>query len=188
MLDHRPDPSDADLRRLCDGDEQAFRALVEAHEAVVLGLCQSLGLRGADIDEAAAEVFIDVYRALPRFEGRSQLGTWIYRIAFRNIRRYRHRSRRREQVERAADSTGAKFYGSDPAILAQTDELDTRLWQAVSQLEPRQSAAVELYYRWEMTIQEIADVLTCPGGTVKTLLFRARERLRDVLVREGMMP
>src|SRR5580698_3975558 len=82
-----------DLAALRRGDPRAFAGLVEQHQPVVLGLCQAMGLRGADRDDAAAEVFAAVFRSIARFEGRSALGTWIYRIAFRVIPKVRKRYR-----------------------------------------------------------------------------------------------
>jgi len=66
---------DCNLEELRQQDSDAFAALVEGHQAVVLGLCRSMGLRGADIEDAAADVFANVFRSLPTFDGRAKLGT-----------------------------------------------------------------------------------------------------------------
>jgi RNA polymerase sigma-70 factor (ECF subfamily) len=163
-------------------DSGAFRQLVERHQATVLGLCQAMGLRGADCDDAAAEVFANVFRALPRFEGRSALGTWVYRIACRTIPKVRGRSRKHksaslpeEQIDRAQAS---------PLEHSQATEANEKIWAAVAQLPEREAMAVEMFYRHQWPIEQIASALECPQGTVKTLLFRARQKLKESLARQ----
>jgi RNA polymerase sigma-70 factor (ECF subfamily) len=185
MPDPAPASPEANLRRLQRRDGAAFAALVEAWQPAILGWCQSLGLRGADIDAAAAEVFWQVYQGLPGFDGRSKIGTWIHRIAWRTIGRVRQQARARAPLELADEPTADH---QEPGGLLELREQQERLWAAVTRLEPRQAAAVDLYYRQQMPLEEVAAALECPVGTVKTLLFRARERLKPVLQREGIAP
>ena len=70
-----------------------------------------------------------------------------------------------------------------PLDQAAASEEEQLIWTAVAQLEPRQAMAVELHYRRGFAVEEIAAVMECPEGTIKTLLFRARERLRQRLAR-----
>ena len=80
---------------------------------------------------------------------------------------------------------GRDGYPSAEATLMQK-ETHARVWQAVAALEPRPAMAVELYYRRQMPVHEVAAVLGCPAGTVKTLLHRAREALRPALRSEAL--
>jgi RNA polymerase sigma-70 factor (ECF subfamily) len=169
-----------DVSALRRGDAAAFACLVRAHQRLVMGLCQARGLFGADADDAAAEVFAAVYRALPRFEGRSALSTWVYRIACRVIVKARRRLRS------AACSSGTGEPWADPQTRspmqsASDEERDRLVWLAVARLEPRQAMAVELFYRREWSVQQVAEALACPENTVKTLLFRGRARLKEML-------
>ncbi len=157
----------------------AFEMMVRRHEPVVLGLCQSMGLRGPDIDDAAAEVFANVFRALPNFEGRSALGTWVYRIACRTIPKARARARKGRGEELPAEQIDTG--GLSPAEESESAELYAHLWHEVEKLDDREAMAIELYYRREMSVEDVASALECPTGTVKTLLFRARQKLRERL-------
>jgi RNA polymerase sigma-70 factor (ECF subfamily) len=168
-----------DLQRLRSGDREAFGHLVERYQALVLSLGQSLGLAGADLDDAAAEVFAAVYRALAGFRGAAALETWIYRIAIRTLTRARQRHRR-DRVEPLADDP-IDSSQAPPSWRLETAEEYRRIWDAVAGLESRQAAAIELYYRHSWPLRHIAEALGCPEGTVKTLLFRAREQLRHKL-------
>ncbi len=145
-----------------------------------MGICQSLGLSAADRDDAAAETFAAAYMALERFRGESELTTWLYRIAYRTAMKVRRRY---------ADSPGpAENLARHPAasekpadLAAQQREDFAAVWHAVARLDPEQAAAVELFYRRGMSVDEVAAVMEKPAGTVKTLLFRARDRLRTLL-------
>ena len=163
-------------------DPVAFAALVDRHQAVVLGLCQSMGLRGADIDDAAAEVFASVFRALPGFQARSAVGTWVYRIACRTIAKVRARNRRSAGAELPVEQLDANQ--PSPLENSETAEMHGRLWDAVAELDEREAMAIEMYYRRDWPVEQISDALQCPQGTVKTLLFRAREKLRGKLTRQ----
>ncbi len=167
-------------------DDESFAQIVKDHQRVVLGLGQSMGLRGADLDDAAAEVFANVYRALPGFQGRSALGTWIYQIAFRTLRKFRARASRHRTSEMTIEPADV---GQRPPEQASIDgESKQRIWKAVAALEPRQAMAVELCYRRGWGLEQIAETMSCPVGTVKTLLFRARDHLRRSLAKEVEAP
>jgi len=171
-----------DLDRLRRQEPAAFAELVKHHQPILLGLGQSLGLRGADLDDAAAEAFAAVYRALPRFEGKSELGTWIYSIGYRVMLKARTRVRKLAMPELPAIDPTDPSQSAEDKIEA--DETAEALWAAVATLEPRQAATIEFFYRRQWPIDQIARVLECPEGTVKTLLFRARERLHTILSRQ----
>jgi RNA polymerase sigma-70 factor (ECF subfamily) len=167
-------------------DPAPFAALVAEHQRAVMGLGQSLGLSGADLDDAAAEAFAAVYSALPSFKGEAALSTWIYRIAYRVIVKARARRRRHRTAELVIDPP---LTGGNPADLAADADAAAAVWAAVAALpDPRQAAAVELHYRRGWPIERVADVMACPVGTVKTLLFRARQRLKVVLVEREVYP
>jgi RNA polymerase sigma-70 factor (ECF subfamily) len=155
----------------------AFTRFVKRHQRIVLGLCQTLGFSDADGADAAAEVFAAAYFALPGFRGESELSTWLYRIACRTIRKIRRRYPPRPALPDAVVDPAAL----PPDSAAETRELHERLWAAVARLDPDQAAAVELFYRRGLLVAEVATVLEKPVGTIKTLLFRAREQLRQGL-------
>jgi RNA polymerase sigma-70 factor (ECF subfamily) len=171
-----------DLDALRRGNPRAFARMVELHQPVVLGLCQAMGLRGADRDDAAAEVFAAVFRSIPRFEGRSALGTWIYRIACRVIPKVRKRYRAGSGQQ--PDDSRPDVNQATPFEESSRNEINERVWIAVESLDDRSAMVVEMYYRRGMSVENIGEALDCPAGTVKTLLFRARVRLKELLSRQ----
>ncbi|MCY4387286.1 MAG: RNA polymerase sigma factor [Desulfurellaceae bacterium] len=133
-------------------------------------------------DEAAAEdvtqeAFVRAYQALGRFRGEASLETWFYRILVRQAHNYRRwRAVRtlwqRESVEEPIDPTSA--VQSDPG-------LRRRIAQALDQLSRRQREAFVLVYLEGFTVQECADFLGSPSGTVKSHLHRALVKMRTEL-------
>jgi len=172
-----------DLGRLRRQDVDEFTRFVHAHEQFVMGLCQTLGLAPADCDDAAAETFALAFKALPGFRADSQLSTWLYRIAYRTAlkvrRRYPKTASTSELAEQVADP---KAQGNQaPSQAVENQETAAVIWRAVGTLDAEQAVAVELFYRRGIAVDEIAEVMGKPVGTIKTLLFRARERLRHLL-------
>lgn len=166
-----------------------FADLLRQYERRVTGLCQAMGLAGADIDQAAADVFSQVYESFDSFDRRSAIGTWIYTIAFRTILRYRQKLRRRPT--QSLDHEGAAI-PADTGI-AHPQELEQRerneiIWHAVSRLPPEQALAVQMHYRDGLSMNDLAVVMGRPVGTVKTILLRARHRLSDMLIARGIEP
>ena len=131
--------NELDLARLRGQDAEEFTRFVRLHERLVLGLCQTLGLKAADADDAAAETFAVAYRALPGFRADSQLSTWLYRIAYRTAIKVRRRyppPPNVESPERADPHAGA------PSDAAEKEDTAAAVWHAVALLDPDQAVAV----------------------------------------------
>jgi RNA polymerase sigma-70 factor (ECF subfamily) len=117
------------------------------------------------------------------------LGTWVYRIAYRVIVKARTKRRRHATVALPDEPSATPAANeSGPVERAERTETAEAIWAAVEALDERSATAVELYYRREWPLEKIADVLECPIGTVKTLLYRARERLRTLLSSQEVVP
>ena len=167
-----------DITSLRAGDAEAFAELVRLFQDRIFGLCQSVGLRGADIDQAAADIFSAVYLALPGFDGRCALGTWIYQIAFRTALRQRKRDARHTHGHLTETLAAADV--SDPVEEADTSE---NIWRCVAALGSQTAMIVKLYYQDDLPLPEIAEITGHPVGTIKTILFRARRELSESLAR-----
>lgn len=184
-----------DLVALCrQGDPAAFARLVAVHESMVFNLAARLLGDGEDARDVAQEVFLQVYRTLGRFEGRSSLKTWIYRIVVNqchNRRRFWHRrGRDREEVldERLAAPDwpgGAGGWATSPYEQARCRERARRVQQALLGLRFEQRSVVVLREIEGLSCEEVAAALGIPEGTVKSRLSRAREALREKLL--GLM-
>ena len=160
---------------------EAFERLVPAYRRRVFGLAYSLLRDRGAADDVAQEVFVKLWQALPRYDGRAQLSTWIYAIT-RNTAVSAMRKRRRSLslsdpvVEQEVESRGA-LPAADPA--------DDGLWREVASLPDKQRQAVTLYYQEERPVEEVAAMMGLPVNTVKTHLHRARARLATALGAAG---
>jgi RNA polymerase sigma-70 factor (ECF subfamily) len=104
----------------------------------------------------------------------------VYRIAYRVIIKVRTKRRRHATAE-LPDEHPPESSDAGPAEKAEQAESAAAVWAAVESLDDRSATVMELYYRRELPLERIAEVLECPAGTVKTLLHRARQRVREIL-------
>jgi RNA polymerase sigma-70 factor (ECF subfamily) len=155
---------------------EAFDRLVPAYRRRVFGLAYSLLCDRGAAEDLAQEVFVKLWQALPKYDGRAQLSTWIYAIT-RNAAISALRSRRRNVSI------------SDPAVLGEVEAVaaapaaqdDPALWRLVAALPEKQRQAVILYYQDERPVEEVARMMGLPVNTVKTHLHRARASLAAAL-------
>jgi RNA polymerase sigma-70 factor (ECF subfamily) len=177
------------VARCREGDAAAFARIVALHESMVFSLAGRLLGSAEEARDVAQEVFLQVYRRLGRFEGRSSLKTWIYRIVVNqchNRRRFWHRhGRDKEEVldERfAAPATHRDAWQASPYELARSRERARRVQAALLQLTFEQRSVIVLREVEGLSCEEVAAALGIPDGTVKSRLSRAREALRQRLV------
>lgn len=190
-LEGVPEAEDALLALCRQGDARAFARLVSSHEAMVFGLaCRLLG----DLEEArdvAQDVFLQVFRALDRFEGRSRLKTWIYRITVNQCRNRRRWWRRRTwqrscPIETMTSADEARLAaGRDendgPFAGVERRERAARVHAALRRLSFDHRAVLLLRENDGLSCEEIAATLQIACGTVKSRLARAREAFRVAL-------
>jgi RNA polymerase sigma-70 factor (ECF subfamily) len=169
------------------GDAQAFARLVSLHEGMVYGLAARMLGDPEEARDLAQEVFLQVYRKLSHFEGRSSLKTWIYRIVVnqcRNRRRWWRRRRRERSVgldELSAKDEARLGPGDSPFEDVARRERARRVQDALLRLSFDHRAVLLLREVEGLSGEEIAASLGLSEGTVKSRLARAREALRRLL-------
>jgi len=193
-------PADAesgDVARARGGDAQAFEALVRRREAEVHRLCvRMLGDREEAL-EATQDVFLRVFRGLPRFRGEASFRTWVIGIAI-NVCRSRLGSRKWRERRAAAslqredpeggerDELLVRDPAPSPEERAYGRQLGVALNSALAQLHPEHREILLLREMEQLEYEELASVIGCAVGTVKSRLARARSALRRAL--EGIWP
>jgi RNA polymerase sigma-70 factor, ECF subfamily len=181
------DPTDAELMaRVKGGDRGAFAELVERHkDALTAYLARLAGSRDR-AEDLAQEAFLRLYRTAGRYRERGQLTAFLYRIATNLQRSEERRARRRERLAAGAGGAGPL----DPAAAGAPPDASERLLErerrerlaaAVAELPLRYRAPLVLAEIEGWPQREVARVLGCRQGTVKSRLFRARQRLRERL-------
>ena len=166
------------LARLMAGEGPAFDELMRAHQDRVFAVCLRLmGSRDRALD-ATQETFLTVFRKASQFQGRSALGTWIYRIAVNACY-----DQLRKATRRRTESLPDHFDIADPRSMDQltATEIRPEIERALETLSPEFRAAVVLADMEGIPLPEVSAILGIPVGTVKSRVFRARRRLAEVL-------
>jgi len=175
------------LDRLRSRDGEAFNLLVSTYTEMIYNVSLRMVKERELAEDLTQDVFIKIYRALPGFEGRSALSTWIYKIVYNVALAEMEKARYSREAEEPVDEVlerlphEARENGED-SILGTIEKRDAveRLNRMMKALKPEQRWAMTLYYTGEKSYREIADIMDVPMGTVKTLLFRAKTKLREM--------
>ncbi len=166
------------------GDRQAFGALVEMHHRTVVHFIHRfLGIADrATAEDIAQDVFLAAWKAAPSFKPKAAVRTWLLRITTNKCLNHKRAKRRRPTVPLIDESQATRPSSSpDPETDAQLSDLTGQLQSAVAELVPRQRAAVLLKHGHDLSYAEIAAVLQTSIPVVKSLLFRAHSRLRQII-------
>lgn len=180
------------VARVQKGDKKAFDILVLKYQQKVGNLVSRYIRDPSETQDVTQEAFIKAYRALPRFRGDSAFYTWLYRIAINTAKNHLVAQGRRPPTDDIEAGTaeqldsGAplKEYGT-PERHAMTDEIAETVQDAITNLPEDLRTAIVLRELDGLSYEEIANAMSCPVGTVRSRIFRAREaidkRLRPLL-------
>lgn len=179
------------LARLRAGDQEAYRELVDAYRDRIITVVARVAGPGADAEDLAQDAFLKAFAALDRFDGRSALFTWIYRIAVNTARDWVDYRRRRPSVPLEGAFGGLAEPvdpGRQPAQAAEAHELRVAVRAALELLPEPFRTTLILREMEGHSYEEVAEILGVSIGTVESRLFRARGKLRVLLERQGVRP
>lgn len=176
------------VEKVKEGDKKAFNLLVLKYQNRVTNIVSRYIKNNGDVADVTQEAFIKAYRALPNFRGDSAFYTWLYRIAVNSAKNYLV-SQSRKPPASDVDAQEAEFYeGADalheiasPESKLLTKEIETALLRAIDRLPDELRVAITLREMEGMSYEEIAQIMSCPVGTVRSRIFRARETIDTVI-------
>lgn len=181
--------SDAEVVALTLRERDAFAVLISRYEAKLDRYVRRLGVRrDEDRSDLLQDIFIKVYRNLHSFDSALSFSAWIYRIAHNETMSWFRKRNARPEGHLVEDSEAALGYvvssqeSSSVPLNAHDRELVAK---ALDLLPEKYRTILVLRFFEERTYEEIADILKIPMGTVATLVFRAKDRLRKILVEKG---
>jgi RNA polymerase sigma-70 factor (ECF subfamily) len=161
------------------GDGKAFGKIVERHTGIVYAAARSVLGNSSDIDDTVQEVFIRIYLGLHSFTGRSALSTWIWSVA-RNHAINTLAKRREDHIPlESAPEIASRMRGPDEELARRTAAEDIE--HLLSGLDEEYRQVVELRYLAGKKYREIAQLLEMPEGTVKTMIHRARIKMKKMI-------
>jgi RNA polymerase sigma-70 factor (ECF subfamily) len=170
-----------------EGDIDAFRALVEQHSRYLFGVVFRLVRNAEDTQDVVQDTWLKVHAQLGRFEARSELRTWLTRVAVNCAIDHLRSSRRREAAYDPADlddhATHAQAYTPQPAAdrLVLAGEIEARVGETMSCLTAIERAAFMLRHVEGMSISEIGSELGLKTSATKHCIFRAVRKMRAAL-------
>jgi len=175
-----PEPEIEWMARIRDGDMEAFRRLVEAHQARVVGTISKMLGSDAEAEDLAQQVFIRIWKSAPRYRPTAKFTTWLFRITrnlvFNELRRKRHFVDQADEMPEPAERRD-----QEPDKVLMEGELQSAIQDAIDQLPESQRLAIILRRYEGMAYEEIAAVMGTTVPAVKSILFRARAELRERL-------
>lgn len=172
------------VERVQAGDKRAFDLLVLKYQHKILAIISRYIRDSHEVHDVAQEAFIKAYRALKNFRGDSQFYTWLYRIAINTAKNHLV-SRGRRPPSSDVEVEDAEYYGGSEALKDVDtpennlfrDELQAVVNKAIRELPEDLRTAVTLRELEGLSYEDIADVMGCPVGTVRSRIFRAREAI-----------
>ena len=177
------DGDDKLVKRAKKGDSRAFDLLVLKYQGRVAQLVSRYVNNAAEVEDVTQEAFIKAYRALPKFRGDSAFYTWLYRIAANAAKNHLVALGRRPTTDLALDDSesyevpGRLKDNESPDEVIMGQQLEAAISQAIDALPLELKAALTLREFEGLSYDEIAEVLECPIGTVRSRIFRAREAI-----------
>jgi RNA polymerase sigma-70 factor (ECF subfamily) len=183
MKEPKAEPTDHQLvLRVQKGDKRAFDLLVLKYQYKLQAIVSRFVRDTDEVADVTQEAFIKAYRALPKFRGDSQFYTWLYRIAINTAKNYLVSKSRRPSSTDIDVADAEQFADNEkliddtsPEDFIMTQELGQVIKDSLSQLPEDLRTALTLREFEGMSYEEIADVMGCPVGTVRSRIFRARE-------------
>jgi RNA polymerase sigma-70 factor (ECF subfamily) len=172
------------IERVQSGDKNAYNLLVTKYQHKVANLVSRYVKNHSDVPDIVQEAFIKAYRALPNFRGDSAFYTWLYRIAVNCAKNHMVASGRKPpgsdvEIEDAEfyDGGDALRENASPEKLLLTNEIKKVIFDTIEQLPEDLKTAINLRELEGLSYEEIAVIMECPVGTVRSRIFRAREAI-----------
>lgn len=172
------------VSQIIGGDMQAFRRLIKLHERLVAHMVARLVDQAEDREELCQDVFLKVYEKIREFNFQSRLSTWIATIAYRHA--INHLRKRKVEVQDIHDNENYEEQfvseGNPEEEMAEKD-MDGMVLKFIDQLPAQYRIILTLYHVDGLSYQEISETMSTPEGTVKNYLFRARQLLKEKVMR-----
>jgi RNA polymerase sigma-70 factor (ECF subfamily) len=177
------------VERAQRGDKQAFGLLVEKYQRKLARLLSRFVRDPAEVEDVTQEAFIKAYRALPKFRGDSAFYTWLYRIGINTAKNYLMAAGRRAPTSTGVDSDEAESLEegeqlrdiNTPESLLLSREIGDTVNSTMEGLPEELRTAIQLREIEGMSYEDIAQIMNCPIGTVRSRIFRAREAIAEQL-------
>ncbi|MPZ37832.1 MAG: sigma-70 family RNA polymerase sigma factor [Rhizobiales bacterium] len=172
------------IGRIATGDRLAMQVLFARHHVRVYRFVLRLVRDESVAEDLISEVFLDVWRQAGRFEGRSQVSTWLLAIA-----RFKALSALRRRPDEELDEEAAEAIedpSDDPEVVLDKKDKSAAIRKCLEKLSAEHREIIDLVYYHEKSVEEVSQIVGIPENTVKTRMFYARKRLAELLKAAGI--
>lgn len=171
------------IRRILNGDQQAFALLIDTYKDYVFTICWRVLKNREEAEEAAQDTFLKVYKTLGSFEQKSKFSTWLYTVTYRTAL---DKTRRKHLIIQSVDNHSTDIPAiqiadereQQPDAQIHAQDLKGHLEKAIQLLPAEDASIITLFYLNERSVKEVADMMNMTQTNVKTKLHRLRERLK----------
>ena len=177
------------IERLKQGDEAAFKHIVETWKNMVYNTALGMLQSPEDAEDVSQEVFVQVYESIKTFKAESKFSTWLYRITVSKALDHLRRKKRKKRFAYIQSLFGAnnetvieKPDFNHPGVRLDNKERAATLFKAISQLPENQKIAFTLHKLEGLSYQEISEVMKASVSSVESLMHRAKTNLRKWLI------
>jgi RNA polymerase sigma-70 factor (ECF subfamily) len=176
------------IKELKEGNESAFKILVDNYQDMIYNTCLSIVKSEEDAEDIAQEVFVQVYQSIGSFKGASKLSTWMYRIAITKSLDHERRKKRKKRFgfvksifgdEGETEINPPDFH--HPGVVLDKKEDAARLFKAIEKLPENQKTAFVLNKIEGLSNQEVSEVMKVSVSSIESLLHRAKNNLKKHL-------
>ena len=174
------------VKRVKKGDYRAFDLLVLKYQSRVIATAFKFVKEKQLAEDIAQEAFIKSYKSIDSFREESSFYTWVYRITVNTAKNYLVSSKRRDEVVISDLSLDDSFYPEkldvdSPQEILKASELRDLIFETLSSLGEETRTALSLREFDGLSYEQIAEIVQCPVGTVRSRIFRGREMIEEVL-------
>jgi RNA polymerase sigma-70 factor (ECF subfamily) len=188
MLAIEPQPTEevnvALLRRCLSNDPEAYNELFNRYNRRILNTAYRILGEEASAEDALQETLLNVYRGISSFRGDSKISTWISRITINVCLGMLRKGKNKQYIdledESAKDLPAEPTVFTDPLAYASQEEMKDIVQETFARMSDKQEVVVRLHDMEGHTIQEIAELIDCPVGTVKSRLFYGRQEFKSI--------
>ena len=172
------------IRRIKSGDKQAFELFIKQYEKLVFHIVYRMIPEQREKEDICQDIFIKIYQNLDTFQFRSKVSTWIGAIAYNTCLNYTQKKRAllfNDHTPQGITLDSINGHMHPPDKYTEEQDLKNQIQSAVESLPQIYRTAISLYHVEGMSYNEISQIMDLPEGTVKSYLFRARKKLKEML-------
>ena len=162
------------IERTLSGDTASFAPLVTRYQGLVFSVALKVLRNSSDAEDVAQESFLKAFRSLSSFGGRAKFSTWLCQIVYNTASSYRRKKR--------PDKPGTELFANDLADEIESDDYDDRqalLRRVLSGLVPEDEILINLYYKYDKSVEEISSIINLSQSNVKVRLHRIRRKIYE---------